>query len=436
MYCDLCRYKEYKEVDKRDTTCEFFKDNFAERTDNGQLKVPLALREQSMAAGDDNLYNDITQTSCAYYIGKKKKWLSSFDDNEEGIKLKYALAPMVAARGLVPGSDMMTYFDGCVIPDTLKKAYNIDDNCILTTENNVKYTLDKTSPVTYPQGCFIDFSGNLGEARKGKEITESEFNNFLKVAYSGMNSMDEELIGKLKSGINSRDSVINDKNKAIKSKDSQIQSLNQAQEALQRKLNRMQGTEPSFMYTVSNSWIQPKNDWYVARYEELGIDSPSQMTITFWINIRTLSKNWRNILHIYSPQLTENGVRLEYDPEEDLDRKPAIFISPNKKSLYICHTIQENVENCFQVDNVDGTCMVALSWHDRILNVYINRDKVYTHTYNNDLMKPDINANLYVCDRFYDEGGFEIRYLTFYNTSLTHEKYLEKFETESANVTG
>jgi uncharacterized coiled-coil protein SlyX len=397
-----------------------------------EIKVPFALKEQSMLAGDDNLHTDITKTPCSYYVTEKRKWLTSQEDDEYAIKLKYALAPMVAARGMVPGSDVMTYFDGCVIPDSVRKSYNIDDECVIRRSDGKEYKLDKTSPITHPQGCLIDFSGNIGDTRKGKSMSEEEFNKFLEFAYDGMNSMDEALITNLKTDISKRDKTITEKNNIINAKETEITALQEKQTELQRTINRLTGLEPSFTYVSSQSWVPPFHNYYIAKYEQLGIDSPSEMSITFWITIYEHRKNTRNILQIYAPD--GNSWNSGYNPMEDSDRKPAIFLGPNSTTLYVVHDTLEKKNENLEIKNVDGICMVGIVWNNRDLTVYINQDRIETYNYSSELIKPNKDALVFCCTRFWETGGVNIRYLNFYNTSLTRERYLSKYNEEYRTV--
>lgn len=394
-----------------------------------------ALSSQSSYAGEDNLSKrlDPSNSSCLYYITKARGWKQLFGNDDLGKKRKFAIASMQSARGLIPGGSSdapITFFDACVIPKDQLDTYNVNENCEMrTTTGNIQ--LKKTPSVMIPEGCMFDFSGNLqtspSDTTRGGVMTQDSFGDALLKAYDGMNVEDERVINDLKATITSQQNTIQTKDTALQEKAQTINSMSQQVSTLQSSVKVAQGELPSFIYTPSvDAWVGPVSDRYIATFRQLGVASSSDMSITFWIDIQTIYPTYRNILQITNKALW-GPYQLAYDKNEDLNRKPAIFIAPNAKTLHICHDTVSSLNNAFNVENIDGKCMVGIIWSGQTVNVYINNNRVHTYVYNSDLVTADGNAFLFFASRFWYGEGYLIKHLSFYDTALSRERYLSKY---------
>lgn len=402
-----------------------------------------ALELQSSYADTDNLDTvlDTKKTSCMYYVTERRKWTNLFGDDENGKKRKFAIAGMQSARGELMGgaaNSPIVFFDACVIPKELLSSYGVDDTCMLkTVDANVQ--LQKSSALMTPEGCMVDFSGQLSQisgndSGKGQQFTQATFGDLLLKAYSGMNYNNEMMLKKLNETIDQKNKDISERDNTIVNKDTIITSKTKEVSEVNRKLGIAEGEEPSWVFDRSlASWVTPANDEYIATARDLGITSHTNMSVTFWIKITNLSGNWRNIF-----QMTRKSqfgpYQLKYDADEDLYRRPAVYIMPNRKTLHIAHDTKDAPNVTCDVDGILDLSMVALVWNGRALNAYINGIPAMTFSYKSDLLDADKTAQLFFASRFFYGDGFTIRHLKWYNTSLSKERVNKKYNIEQTMV--
>lgn len=397
-----------------------------------------AIEHQSPYSGSDN--NDRTldpaKASCLYYVTQKRGWNKLFEEDADGRKRQYAISAMQSARGLMPESgtfEPYTVFDACVIPKEVLTTYSIDKQCKMkTTKGDVQF--DKTLHVMIPEGCFIDFSGKLGSQSKD-EMTQDQFGDMLLRMYEGMNYADDKLIKELKSSVEDKDREIRIREEKMNAKEEAVKVANMQLDAAKKALSIATGELPSFIWDQSwREWVVATKNNYVGTWRQTGITAASNMSITFWINITETRSYYRNIIHV-TRKVDFGPDELPYDPNEDWNRKPAIFITPGINALHVCHDTTTQGNNAFNVDGMTtGKYMVGLIWSGRTITVYINDDIVSTKTMDGEFLNADPSAFVFVCDRFYDVGGFTLRNMAFYNTALSRDLYLQKFKMEKGNM--
>jgi hypothetical protein len=385
---------------------------------------------QSGLAGTDNLDTSIdpSKSSCMYYVKNKRGWGDLFGDDEDGRKRQYAISGMQSLRTMYTGLTKDTpipFMDACVVPTELKASYNIDDMCKMQTKGG-ETQLTRTTANMIPDGCVVDFSNG--------SMTKDGFSGFLMNAYQALNYHNEMTIKNLRESVQQQQTKIEDLGNVIASKDASIGELNGTLSLKDLEVRQRSGETPSFMYKESyGNWIEPIPNNQIATMRTLGISSPSDMSITFWLDIKKTHWDFRNIFHV-TTKYRDGPLERAYDSEEDMQRRPSVFILPNTYGIHICHDTnkpQSDKNTYFNVDNISGQNMIGLVWSGRTLTVYVNDNRVETYVYQYDLLTPDPAASLFFCSRFYSHGDFMVKNLSFYNTALSKEMYMRKFQQES-----
>ena len=193
-------------------------------------------------------------------------------------------------------------------------------------------------------------------------------------------------------------------------------------------------------------WIRPPKHTYISRFSQLQLNT-GLMTVSFWIKIDKTTPYWRNVFRIGESSNLEwnpsgNAANLPYDWQQDVYRRPAIFITPNALGLHICHGTASDWNNPFNV-TIPATCMVTMVWSTRMeptpenanikkekvkCVVYVNDTVVRNHlgstefVYNGRLLQPDSDALLYLADRFYGANDFALRDLRIFPTDLNSDQ--------------
>lgn len=191
---------------------------------------------------------------------------------------------------------------------------------------------------------------------------------------------------------------------------------------------------PQFQHAMG-TWVTPVKGNFIARFRNLNCYT-GWMSITFRIKINKTTPYWRNVFHMSESWKLEwnsnnNAGKLPYDWEQDLCRRPAVFITPNSYGLHICHDTNWSWNNPFDI-SIPSEAHIGLVWSTyyyypndlRVYcDVYVNNNYVRRFTYNTWLRQPDQDALLYFCDRFYGDGDFSIRDLQIFNYPLSAEQY-------------
>jgi len=385
----------------------------------------------SKYCGDDNFTKSVdpNKTSCMYYVTERRGW-KTLSDEDDGTTTQTMMS-MQHARGLVPGNSPETprpCFDACVIPKEALKSYNIDENCKLTTIDK-ELQLDKTKESMVLQGCMIDFSGQLGKTKKN-EMTESEFKEFLKVAAEGMNYADELRKKKLRDEITSLTSTISIKDGKIGENDTSIARIDTAIKKASQDELKARGVIPAYTNPDSHGkWFIPVPDLELGTWEQMQIRSAGNMTFTFMLYIVYPNRSFRNIIHV-TQKKAYGPYQARYNFQEDFYRRPAVFITPHSNSLHITRDTYRRGNHWFNVNHVNGICMVGIVWNSRTMTVYINDNRVESFAYDDECIPPDGDAKVFLCNRFLPWGGFFIQNLKFYDTALSRDMFLQHYRKE------
>ena len=159
----------------------------------------------------------------------------------------------------------------------------------------------------------------------------------------------------------------------------------------------------------------------VATWSQLGITSNANMSMSFTINVQNINSNWRSIFHVtnYNANCCNVG-----------DRVPALWITADALTLYICNSTASNGNYCFSTNSslsLNTDTNVLITWSGQTVNIYLNDVLDITFNYNEALTAANGNANVYICDPWYSTGGFTIENFTVSNgdtdSSLSSEQW-------------
>jgi len=386
---------------------------------------------------------DPQKTTCLNYVQTQKNWTTMFGKDEDGLKRQYAITGFKVAQGDARnerGNIMQPFFDACVIPTSLLKQYNIDENCKFTSQEG-DITLQKTITNMTPKGCMIDFSGKIGGNRS--PIHEKEFKDMLMKFFNYMNTEDEKVISTLKTEETEKQNRVVEQDQQIGKQDTKIKDMNKELITKSDEIFLALGEKPSYTHDESAvSWYTPKHNHKIGLFRNLGINSATKMSITFWIdyNVTNLLKRQdpiRNILHI-SKKPSGNIIKNLLLNFENMYRRPAIYVYPNSFKLYVTQDTTRMSGEGHLFPFVWKKSMVGLVWSGTTLTMYVNgRSTVVQYRGIPVTAEPD--ADVYLCDRFNDNRifksmGYKLRFLTFYNTALTKQMITHKYTQEQALI--
>ena len=183
-------------------------------------------------------------------------------------------------------------------------------------------------------------------------------------------------------------------------------------------------------YTNSiNKWFEIPQNNYVGRWKDLKINSNNNMTIFFWINIKSINNNsFRNIFHF-------TNTNKNY--EEKGSRVPALFVSPNSTTLYISCNLENEINSVFTTSSLtlNIPTFVTITWLNNTVKVYFNGNLIKTNTYNSNIIPATQDAFFYIGDPWYPSGGIEIKNFSIYNNALnqTQISYINRAQNTITN---
>ena len=165
----------------------------------------------------------------------------------------------------------------------------------------------------------------------------------------------------------------------------------------------------------TNKWFNiPKNN-YICRWKDLNITSNSNMSISFWINIKNLSNEHRNIFHFSNDNVNCCNVG---------NRVPAIWVNPNATTLVIVNDIIDKSNSYFTTDSLtlNTPIFIVMTWKDKTVQVYFNKNLIKTMTYTSSLITTNSDTYFYIGDPWYNNIDIEIKNFTIFNTALNQEQ--------------
>lgn len=160
---------------------------------------------------------------------------------------------------------------------------------------------------------------------------------------------------------------------------------------------------PSYIYEPSVNTPVNLNP-SVLYWAELGINSSSNMTVSFIINISANISNPRNIFHV-----TNNNT--------ESSRAPSIWIGDYDNDLNVCCSTPSESYAYFPTPAIplNTPTQVQVVFSGQTIYVYINNSLVQTNTFE-DIVIPAIDGALfYICDPWWSIGDFTIENFYMYN---------------------
>jgi len=165
-----------------------------------------------------------------------------------------------------------------------------------------------------------------------------------------------------------------------------------------------------------NNWTSLKQNNLVGTWSDLGIASNSNMSISFWINITSLSTSWRNIFHFTNTGNNCCNVG---------DRVPALWIYPNNGTNLHYRSSTTNVgNNGIDTDplEMNRPVYITLVFNDNNVNIYINSVVNKKITYSDKITPTDPNCKFYIADPWHPCDGFKIKDFILYDKVLSEDE--------------
>ena len=183
---------------------------------------------------------------------------------------------------------------------------------------------------------------------------------------------------------------------------------------------------------INSTWIYPKtiSNWYtpisnnlIGNWSLTNIRSSANMTISFWINITTISSSWRNIFHVTN---TNNGCC------NVGDRVPGIWISPNKTTLYIRASSQNNGDDGLTVSGqlpLNNPVFITIMFNTNYLEVYFSGVSVAKYNFSTNIVPATPTAKFYMSDPWSNtsQSGFSIKSFELYDNMLNGNQIAELY---------
>jgi len=173
-----------------------------------------------------------------------------------------------------------------------------------------------------------------------------------------------------------------------------------------------------------NNWTSLKQNNLVGKWSDLGIGSNSNMSISFWLDISTLSGSWRNIFHFTNTGNNCCNVG---------DRVPALWIYPdNATNLHYRSSTENNGNNGIDTDPIplnQPSCIV-LVFNNKTATIYINSSVNRTITYSDEIIPANPDCKLYMADPWHASDGFKIKDFTLYDSPLSEGEIKDIYDKE------
>jgi len=173
--------------------------------------------------------------------------------------------------------------------------------------------------------------------------------------------------------------------------------------------NNYDVTEKSWVFPKSNGlWYQLSAGSYYTKWSMLGIKSVTDMTISFLTNIFKISDSFRSIIHVSNSGSNWGKVG---------DRIPGIWLWPNYNELTNKLYISFSTDICTEPNSIqelintntaipmNQEVQVDIIIKDRACYVFFNGKFDTVGIFTGNIIKPNDDATVYICDPWHDNNG-------------------------------
>ena len=181
---------------------------------------------------------------------------------------------------------------------------------------------------------------------------------------------------------------------------------------------------PTWKFQDSLNWYKIKQNGYSTNWDSVGIESNSNMSISFWLNINTIYLGNRNIFH-----LTNTG----RDCCNYGDRVPSVWITPGGTSMNIKNSTSSNGNDGFDSPGLPtkSQIFITIIWSGTIVYVYVNGVLNSQYNFSSPLIAAEPNATFYIGDPWYNQNdGLLIKYFSIYNCCLSQANILSIYNSQ------
>jgi hypothetical protein len=183
-----------------------------------------------------------------------------------------------------------------------------------------------------------------------------------------------------------------------------------------------------YIKTIDKWFIIPQNN-YVCRWTDLKITSNNNMTISFWINIKSINDTlFRNIFHF---------TNTNKDYQDRGSRVPAVFVNPNSTTLYISSDLDNKNNSAFTTSSLtlNIATFITITWLNNTVKVYFNGNLINTNSYDSKIITANLDCFFYIGDPWYPNSGIEIKNFSIYNSALDKNQvnYIYKIQNVITN---
>jgi hypothetical protein len=301
-----------------------------------------------------------------------------------------------------------------------KKDYNkIQNNYRLTKRNDIYKENNNKIVCNENKECFENFQ-NPYISKKNK-LNNNIFN---------LNNENELFIDTTPK--NSNNKLVNvDMESTTKSIETKI--YNRLLDNIENKINKIEeqniGTpiDPNiWIYSQSsNKWFYIPQNNFIGKWKNLKVNTNKIMSISFWININSISNNDRNIFHVSNDNVNccNNGNRI-----------PGIWILEKSSTLMIVNDTDLSPNQSFTVNGIPMAkdTFITISWNNKDCFVYFNKKFIKSYTYPGNLIDAMMDAYVYIGDPWTEQNkGIKIKNFKIYNYVLSIEQINKIYEDQN-----
>ena len=183
-----------------------------------------------------------------------------------------------------------------------------------------------------------------------------------------------------------------------------------------------------YINSIDKWFAIPQNN-YICRWKDLKINSNNNMTISFWLNIKSINNNsYRNIFHF-------TNTNQNYGPNGC--RVPALWVSPKSTTLYISSDLDNKIDSVFTTSSLtlNIPTFITITWLNNTVKVYFNGNLIKTYTHNSNIIPANPDSFFYIGDPWHPSGDVEIKNFSIYNNALnqTQISYIYKAQNVITN---